>query len=497
MDQKHHLFRQNALERLSSPERLDQAVRVIRPQDWLVLGVVGALMAVGVIWSWVGRLPITVTGKGILMNPGRMVAVQSQISGQLQAVMVRDGDCVQRHQVLATIDPSDLKQQHHIQQEKLVQLQQQAQEDRQAREQRSQLERDAIAAQQTSLSQQLRDAQSLTPVLQSQSLGGIASDRPTDRAWARPTAITLQRKSLQQRLKDAQELAPILQTRLRDRQALAAAGALSRDTLLEVEREARQAHQEIANLEAELEQLHLQEAENQQRYVDNLSTISQLKVQLEELQTRSQRLEQENLEARQLRKREHQDVQHRIAELDQLIAENSFIKSTQAGCILEMTAHVGQVVTPGSRLGTLQRAGEVSPTLETSVLYFEVKDGKQIQPGMKLFVTPSSVKRERFGSIVGEVTSVSPFPITREGAASVVGNPELADQLIGPEGGKIEVMARLQRDSTTFSGYQWTSSNGPQLKLTLGTTVTARATVEERAPITFLLPILREWSGLD
>ena len=83
------------------------------------------------------------------------------------------------------------------------------------------------------------------------------------------------------------------------------------------------------------------------------------------------------------------------------------------------------------------------------------------------------------------------------GAASVVGNPELADQLIGQEGGKIEVVARLNSDPSTFSGYQWSSSDGPDLQLTLGTTTTARVSVEERAPITFLLPILREWSGID
>lgn len=34
------------------------------------------------------------------------------------------------------------------------------------------------------------------------------------------------------------------------------------------------------------------------------------------------------------------------------------------------------------------------------------------------------------------------------------------------------------------------------MKLTAGTTTALRVTVEERAPITFLLPFLREWSGL-
>ena len=40
------------------------------------------------------------------------------------------------------------------------------------------------------------------------------------------------------------------------------------------------------------------------------------------------------------------------------------------------------------------------------------------------------------------------------------------------------------------------SSHGPPLQITAGTTITSRAVVEQRAPITYLLPILRETSGL-
>ncbi len=68
---------------------------------------------------------------------------------------------------------------------------------------------------------------------------------------------------------------------------------------------------------------------------------------------------------------------------------------------------------------------------------------------------------------------------------------------MGERGGKIEAMAKLELDSKTFSGYQWSSSKGPQLEITTGTTTTVRVTVEQRAPITFVLPILREWSGIE
>ena len=56
--------------------------------------------------------------------------------------------------------------------------------------------------------------------------------------------------------------------------------------------------------------------------------------------------------------------------------------------------------------------------------------------------------------------------------------------------------ADLRRVPTTPSGYQWSSSTGPTLPMTAGTTTTGRVVLEQRAPLTYLWPILREASGL-
>jgi HlyD family secretion protein len=61
----------------------------------------------------------------------------------------------------------------------------------------------------------------------------------------------------------------------------------------------------------------------------------------------------------------------------------------------------------------------------------------------------------------------------------------------------VEVWVELQVELGNESGYRWSSSKGPDSKLTAGTTASVRVIVEERAPITFLLPFLREWSGFQ
>jgi HlyD family secretion protein len=132
----------------------------------------------------------------------------------------------------------------------------------------------------------------------------------------------------------------------------------------------------------------------------------------------------------------------------------------------------------------------------TGITYFAIKDGKQIQPGMKVLITPDTQQRERFGGVVATVAGVSALPITTEGAMSVVGNPEVVKTLVGSAGAAIEVNTKLEPDPTTPSALKWSSSRGPDSKITPGTTAMALVTVEERAPITFILPFLREFTGV-
>ncbi len=62
-----NLFRQEALERLSSPERLDELMTIVNLKTWLPLGTIGILLGLGLIWSLVGRIPVTTSGRGKLV----------------------------------------------------------------------------------------------------------------------------------------------------------------------------------------------------------------------------------------------------------------------------------------------------------------------------------------------------------------------------------------------------------------------------------------------
>jgi HlyD family secretion protein len=476
--QKNNLFRQQALEHSSSPERLDQLMQVVGPKKWLPLVALGTLVVAGLTWSVVGRVPITVTGQGALVYPSKVVAFQSPSSGQIQALNIRVGDFVKKGQVLATINQAELEKQLLLQRVKLQQLEAQNQSASTLQGQRSELEIKAIQEQRLSLQQRLLQAKSLTPIIREKDIGAIGQ----------------QRQNLQERLQEAKALAPTLKDRLERRKKLRVEGAISEDTVLEAQQTYFDSIKKIADLEDQLKQLDINQVQAEKSYRENLSQITDFKTQLKELDSKEKTLAEQNLQSRMTRQNEIQEVKRNITQLEQQLKDNSQIKSEYTGRILEITATPGQILGQGARVGTIE-VQEPSAKL-VNVAFFPVSEGKKIQKGMKLQITPSTVKRERFGGIMGTVTNISAFPITKEGASYLVGSSEIVESLIS-QGPHLQVFAELQPDSSTFSGYRWSSSKGPQMKMSPGTTASVRVTVEERAPITFVFPILRSWSGIN
>jgi hypothetical protein len=78
MSQK--LFRRKALEKLASPEQLDQLMSITTPRGWLTLLGLGVLLLAAGLWSVFGSIPTTVSGDGVLILSG-------QNADQLEAVV--------------------------------------------------------------------------------------------------------------------------------------------------------------------------------------------------------------------------------------------------------------------------------------------------------------------------------------------------------------------------------------------------------------------------
>jgi HlyD family secretion protein len=108
-----NIFRAAAMERLSSPEQLDQLIDVTRPADWIAALVIGVALVAAVTWSVVGRIPTRVAGEGILISDvGWGVDAVSAVAGRLASVEVSVGDRVVQGQVIARIAQTDTEQRY-------------------------------------------------------------------------------------------------------------------------------------------------------------------------------------------------------------------------------------------------------------------------------------------------------------------------------------------------------------------------------------------------
>lgn len=67
MVEDHPLFRKKALEKLQSPEQLNQLMIVVPPQGWL--GLIALLVVLGVViaWGFLGTVEVKAPGTGILV----------------------------------------------------------------------------------------------------------------------------------------------------------------------------------------------------------------------------------------------------------------------------------------------------------------------------------------------------------------------------------------------------------------------------------------------
>ncbi|MFN7740120.1 MAG: efflux RND transporter periplasmic adaptor subunit [Cyanobacteriota bacterium] len=373
------IFRERALESLNAPEALDQPLPLLRPGWWgLLLGLL-VLGGTALTWSIVGRLPVRIQGRGVLLRPESLVPVQSRSSGPIEQMLTREGDCVQAGQPMARVEQVQLRLALEEGRRRVEQLRSQ---DQLARLQASR-ERSLVADE----------------------LARLLPYRPT--------------------------------------------GAIAEETFIDKEKQ-------------------LQRIDSQQ---------------LAEAQQRSQAINNELLT---------------LVSKEQELGRNKFVVAPLSGCVVESLLTAGSVVNPGTVLFTMERndrRGEL-----VSLAYFPSQDGKRLKPGQRVRITPTTTNAQRHGGIQGEILSIRALPVTREGLRQRFGVESLVDAVMpsAAQSGEplIETVTSLQRDPNSRSGYDWGGGIGPDLKLTPGTTTTVSVMVEGRQPISYVIPLLRDLSGI-
>jgi HlyD family secretion protein len=162
-----------------------------------------------------------------------------------------------------------------------------------------------------------------------------------------------------------------------------------------------------------------------------------------------------------------------------------------SGRVIEKLVERGSPVAAKDRVITVE--AEDVPML--AVIYVPAGEGKKVLPNQEIRVSPSTVKAEEYGFILGKVTNVSYFPSTPDGMKVVLRNEELVKDL-STKGAPIEITGDLYQDTSTKSGYRWSSSQGPSTGIFSGTLAQASIVVDQKPPIDFVIPKIKEILGL-
>lgn len=179
-----------------------------------------------------------------------------------------------------------------------------------------------------------------------------------------------------------------------------------------------------------------------------------------------------------------------LEKLETMRTIDNTIRAPGAGRVEEIRVVLGQNVSATTVIMTLVHGGagfEVIAFLKPDL-------ARRVEIGMPAQVVPASVSKAEFGAIRGTVSSVSSAPVSKSDANNLLRDEQLAERMTS--GGET-YLARigLAEDTTSASGFKWWSGGGPQFRIKAGTLAGVEIVLMERAPVTFVVPALRQLLG--
>ena len=413
-------FRKSALEKLSTPEKLDQMIKVTGPKAWIALTTITLVLVTALVWSFGGNVKTKLNVVGVLLG-GEVHEVVSTAQGQLINLNVTVGDQIHEGDVIATIE-------------------------------------------QPQISQQIEEAEALLQERKYE-LEQLLSFGTQD-SRLQGEFISQQRSSLQLQIETQRNSMEFLKNQLETENELRKRGLITTTQIVNTQQQIEAARNQIESLKAQMAQTSSQKL--------NLDFDSDQKRNL---------LEQRIAQAK-----------RNLEQLNERYEIQSNITSPYNGEVVEVLTDAGIIVGQGTPLFKLKNQNGTEGNLR-GILYIPSQDGKKIKVGMEALVAPSTVQPQDYGFMKATVTYVSDFPITQQGMMTSVKNDQLVQTLIGM-GAPFEVHVEFEKDPNAYSGFRWTSAQGPDVLINEGTSCIGKVTVKSEPPIAIVVPALKKFFDL-
>src|SRR5213594_2681847 len=325
------IFRNKALEHLSSPEELDQLLQIVTRKSWIPVAGLGGLIVIAIWWSISGQIPVTVEGVGLLVYPRQIVSFQLPASGQVVDLNVKVGDVVHKGQILGRINQPALQQSLDQERVRLAELQERNSKIVPLRDKKTDLEKQANERERRILKERIDSV-----------LRTAESQKAKNEIYFKK-----QQESLQQLREVKLTLDKHFKERYDNFESLRKDGIVSSDATLNARQDFINNQVQIADVELQMHESELQQLRAEESFQQQLDLVANLQTQLRDLEIKAQEIDQQQLENNSATALQIQEVERNIARYEEDLRTKSQIVSEYTGRILEITASVGQIVSAG------------------------------------------------------------------------------------------------------------------------------------------------------
>jgi HlyD family secretion protein len=211
-----------------------------------------------------------------------------------------------------------------------------------------------------------------------------------------------------------------------------------------------------------------------------------------------------------------QQLQTRL-ELDRAkLFRTSRIVSQYHGRVVQVLSASGEMVREGSPVVMLdgpksERGADADEAPYESIVFVPAGEGKKIDLGDPVEVSPATIKREEHGFIRGRVAAIWEMPATKLAMEAALEHPELADAFLKryapgvllrvhvklEENGSSTAVQENRPHSNRLNHFRWSSSSGNAQPLKTGTMCQAAIVVERRRLISLILPWTKKALGAE
>ena len=157
------------------------------------------------------------------------------------------------------------------------------------------------------------------------------------------------------------------------------------------------------------------------------------------------------------------------------------IKAPFPGQVTAVLFDAGNIIEVGSTLYRLERS-DLDDGGTVAFVFVPSTDVASIAPGMEVDLSLDAVPAAAFGVLRGTVDKVDSFPLDRAAIVTLLGDPDYADELL-EDGEPVLITVRPTPDTSTASGFKWSTSEGPPFRIPSASRFTALITEGDQRPI--------------